>query len=198
MTTDRNRLPAQSSQQVDRESDLTFYCEGRPVRAFPGDTVASALLAQGRTIFSRSFKYHRPRGLLCCSGDCPNCLMEIDGKPNQRACRVPVHEGLSARSQNAWPSVDHDILRVIERFDRMLPIGFYYKTLYKPRLLWRVAEPIIRRLAGLGRVSKKASTEEYEHRYEHVDVLVVGGGPAGIEAARYAVSTGASVLLVGL
>ena len=103
--------------------------------------------------------------------------MEIDGKPNQRACRVPVHEGLSARSQNAWPSVDHDILRVIERFDRMLPIGFYYKTLYKPRLLWRVAEPIIRRLAGLGRVSKKASTEEYEHRYEHVDVLVVGGGP---------------------
>ena len=196
MSKDSNRLPAQSSQQVDREKDLTFYFEGRPVRAFPGDTVASALLAQGRTIFSRSFKYHRPRGLLCCSGDCPNCLMQIDGKPNQRACRVLVHEGLSVLSQNAWPSVDHDILRVIERFDRMLPIGFYYKTLYQPRLLWRVAEPIIRRLAGLGRVRNEASTEEYEHRYEHVDVLVVGGGPAGIEAARYAVSAGASVLLV--
>ncbi|MGH7869854.1 MAG: FAD-dependent oxidoreductase, partial [Candidatus Dormibacteraceae bacterium] len=100
------------------------------------------------------------------------------------------------RSQNAWPSVDHDILRVIERFERLLHIGFYYKTLYKPRLLWRIAEPIIRRLAGLGRVSNEASTEEYEHRYEHVDVLVVGGGPAGIEAASYAASRGASVLLV--
>ena len=104
--------------------------------------------------------------------------------------------GFRARSQHAWPSIDHDILRIIERFERLLPIGFYYKTLYKPRLLWRIAEPIIRTLAGLGRVSNEASTEEYEHRYEHVDVLVVGGGPAGMEAARYAAGTGASVLLI--
>lgn len=196
MTRDGDRLPAHSSQQVNQESALTFYFEGRPVSALPGDTVASALLARGRTIFSRSFKYHRPRGLLCCSGDCPNCLMEIDGKPNQRACRAPVNEGLRARSQHAWPSIDYDIFRIIERFERLLPIGFYYKTLYKPRLLWRIAEPIIRTLAGLGRVSSEASTGEYEHRYEYVDVLVVGGGPAGIEAARHAASTGASVLLI--
>jgi sarcosine oxidase, subunit alpha len=196
MTRNGDRLPAHSSQQVNQENGLTFYFEGRPVCALPGDTVASALLAQGRTIFSRSFKYHRPRGLLCCSGDCPNCLMEIDDKPNQRACRVSVREGLQARSQHAWPSADHDILRIIERFERLLPIGFYYKTLYKPRLLWKIAEPLIRRLAGLGRVSAVASTEEYEHRYEHVDVLVVGGGPAGIEAARHATGTGASVLLI--
>lgn len=196
MSGNGDRLPVHSSQQVNQETSLTFYFEGRPVSALPGDTVASALLAQGRTIFSRSFKYHRPRGLLCCSGDCPNCLMEIDGKPNQRACRAAVDEGLQARSQHAWPSVDHDIFRIIERFERLLPIGFYYKTLYKPRLLWRIAEPIIRRLAGLGRVSDEASEGEYEHRYEHVDIMVVGGGPAGIEAARHASTTGATVLLI--
>jgi sarcosine oxidase, subunit alpha len=196
MTNNGDRLPAHSSQQVNQEGALTFYFERRAVCAFPGDTVASALFAQGRRIFSRSFKYHRPRGLLCCSGDCPNCLMEVDGKPNVRACRVPVSQGLQARSQHAWPSVDHDILRIIERFERLLPIGFYYKTLYKPRLLWKMAEPIIRKLAGLGRVRNEVRPGEYDHRYEFVDVMVIGGGPAGIEAARIAAGNGASVLLV--
>jgi sarcosine oxidase, subunit alpha len=196
MTKNGDRLPAHRSQQVNQEGTLTFYFEGRPVHALPGDTVASAMLAQGRTIFSRSFKYHRPRGLLCCSGDCPNCLMEIDGKPNRRACRTPVSEGLRTRSQHAWPSTDHDVFRIIERFERLLPIGFYYKSLYKPRLLWRICEPIIRRLAGLGRVSGEASVGEYAHRYEYVDVLVVGGGPAGMKAASDAAIAGASVLLI--
>jgi len=196
MTNDGDRLSAHSSHQVSQERRVTFYFQGRPVGALSGDTVASALFAQGRRVFSRSFKYHRPRGLLCCSGDCPNCLMEIDGKPNIRACRVQVRPGLHARAQHAWPSVDHDFLRVIERFERLLPIGFYYKTLYKPQLLWKIAEPIIRKLAGLGRVSKQAPSEEYEHRYEFVDVIVIGGGPAGIEAAKVAASSGASVLLV--
>jgi sarcosine oxidase subunit alpha len=196
MTARKNRLPTHNSQQVNQEGNLTFFFDGRLASALPGDTVASALSAAGRTIFSRSFKYHRPRGLLCCSGDCPNCLMNIDGKPNQRACRVPVREGLVVLSQNAWPSVDHDLLRTIEHFERFLPIGFYYKALYKRRLLWKLAEPVIRHLAGLGRVRDKVSDGEYQHRYEHVDVLVIGGGPAGVEAARRAASAGASVLLI--
>ena len=196
MTKNGDRLSAQGCQQVNQAGALTFYFEGRPVHALSGDTVASALFAHGRRIFSRSFKYHRPRGLLCCSGDCPNCLMEIDGKPNARACRVQVKQGLRARSQHAWPSLDRDVFRIIECFERLLPIGFYYKTLYRPRLLWKIAEPIIRKLAGLGRVPIDVPTGEYDHRYEYVDVMVIGGGPAGIEAARNAAGAGATVLLV--
>lgn len=197
MSDDSQRLESQPSQQIDRDRPLTFYFQGQPIAAFAGDNVASALYAAGRRIFSRSFKYHRPRGLLCCSGDCPNCLMEIAGKPNVRACRTPVRDGLQASSQNAWPSVDHDVFRIIERFEGLLPIGFYYKTLYKPRLLWKIAEPIIRKLAGLGRVRGDQAPEgEYEHRHEYVDVLVVGGGPAGMAAAKEAATRGSSVLLV--
>src|SRR5215813_3416336 len=133
MNSNENRLPPQPGQQVEQGSSLTFTFDGQPIKALKGDTVASALFAKGRKIFSRSFKYHRPRGLLCCSGDCPNCLMEIDGKPNQRSCQIAVREGMQAKSQHAWPSLDWDIFRIIERFDRFLPIGFYYKTLHKPR-----------------------------------------------------------------
>lgn len=197
MPDDSRRLESQPSQQIDRDRPLTFYFRGQPVAAFAGDNVASALYAAGRRIFSRSFKYHRPRGLLCCSGDCPNCLMEIDGKPNVRACRTPVRDGLEVFSQNAWPSVDHDVFCLIERFERLLPVGFYYKTLYKPRVLWKIAEPIIRKLAGLGRVRGDEAPEgEYQHRHEYVDVLVVGGGPAGMAAAKEAATRGSSVLLV--
>ena len=197
MSDDNGRLGPHAAQQINRDRPLTFYFHGQPIAAFAGDTVASALYAAGRRIFTRSFKYHRPRGLLCCSGDCPNCLMEIDGKPNVRACRAPVRHGLQVLSQHAWPSVDHDVFRIIERFERLLPVGFYYKTLYKPRLLWKIAEPIIRKLAGLGRVRGDQAPEgEYEHRYEYVDVLVVGGGPAGMAAAKEAATRGSSVLLV--
>ncbi len=197
MTTPGKRLDPSPSQQVDQSKPFNIYYDGKPVPACSGDTVASALFAGGRRIFSRSFKYHRPRGLLCGSGDCPNCIMEIDGKPNVRACLTPVRDGMQVLSQHAWPSVDHDVLRIIESFDRFLPIGFYYKTLYKPRLLWEIAEPVIRNLAGMGRVrNRETGHTEYKYRYEYVDVLVVGGGPAGIEAALTAANAGASVLLV--
>ncbi len=191
-----DRLPLQSFHSVEATKPCTFVFDGTPMTAMGGDTVASALYAQGRRIFSRSFKYHRPRGLLCCSGDCPNCIVEIDGQPNVRACRTPVREGMHVRSQNAWPSLDRDIFRIIERFERLLPIGFYYKTLYQSPFLWRMAEPIIRSIAGLGRVSTDTPAEEYEHQYEQVDVLVIGGGPAGIKAATQAAQAGIKVMLV--
>ena len=184
MSNNSLRLPPHPTQQVDYSRRLVFRFDGKPVQAFAGETVAMALFAAGRRIFSRSFKYHRPRGLLCCSGDCPNCLMEIDGRPNLRACRIPVRAGVQVFSQHAWPSLDHDFLHIIELFSWLLPIGFYYKTLYKPKLLWKLAEPIIRRLAGLGVVRIENPIHgDYEHRYEFSDVTVVGGGPAGMQAA---------------
>ena len=197
MSNNSLRLPPHPTQQVDYSRRLVFRFDGKPVQAFAGETVAMALFTAGRRIFSRSFKYHRPRGLLCCSGDCPNCLMEIDGRPNMRACRIPVRAGVQVFSQHAWPSLDHDFLHIIELFGWLLPIGFYYKTLYKPKLLWKLAEPIIRRLAGLGVVRIENPIHgDYEHRYEFSDVTVVGGGPAGMQAALNAGVGGASVTLV--
>src|SRR5713101_4687354 len=107
---------------------ITFRFDGRPIAAYEGDSVAAALYAAGVRIFTRSFKYHRPRGLLCCAGRCPNCLMNVDGAPNVRTCVAPAREGLHVHPQNAWPSVQWDALAVIDKLDRLLPIGFYYKT----------------------------------------------------------------------
>src|SRR5438132_10871854 len=107
---------------------ITFWFDGRPIAAYEGDSVAAALYASGVRIFSRSFKYHRPRGLLCCAGRCPNCLMNVDGSPNVRACVTPVREGLRVRHQNAWPSLERDALASIGLVERFLPVGFYYKT----------------------------------------------------------------------
>src|SRR5271167_1975447 len=126
--------------------------EGKTIEAYEGDTVASALYAAGTKIFSRSFKYHRPRGLFCVSGDCPNCLMQVDGRPNVRSCIEPARQGQVVRSQNAWPSLDFDVLRIFDTLDRFLPVGFYYKRFHKPRWLWPIFEQVIRHLAGLGRI----------------------------------------------
>lgn len=192
-----HRMPPDVHRQVDYTKKLWIYFNGKPVPAFAGETVAIALFASGRRIFSRSFKYHRPRGLLCCSGACPNCLMNIDGIPNSRACRVPVREGLHVSPQHAWPSLDHDWLNVIEMFDRLMPVGFYYKTLYKPKWLWKIAEPVIRQLAGLGKIDTDNRDQgQYEHTYESTDVAVIGGGPAGMAAALRAAGEGVSVTLI--
>ena len=127
--------------------DIRF--NGKPIPMREGDTVASALYRAGQRIFTRSFKYHRPRGLLCCSGHCPNCLMNVDGIPNVRTCITPARDGMTVRHQNAKPSLDFDYLSIAQRFDWMMPVGWYYKRFTNPRL-WHLAEAQIRKVAGLG------------------------------------------------
>lgn len=123
--------------------------------------------------------------------------MNVDGRPNVRTCTEPVRNGMKIKHQNAWPSLDHDFFSVIEKFSRFLPVGFYYKTLIRPRLSWHIAEPIIRRVAGLGKVELQSKPEgAYEHQYRHTDVAIVGGGPAGLSAAAEASRLGARVTLI--
>ena len=191
------RLETRPSELIDRAKDIEFQFDGGTVRAHQGDTVASALYASGFTTFSRGFKYHRPRGLLCVAGRCPNCLVDVDGAPNVRACTQVVQQGMQVRHQNAWPSLDHDVLSILDRFQWLMPVGFYYKALHRPKLLWRLAQRVIRRVGGLGTVNiDKIPETHYHHRYQHADVAVIGGGPAGLSAALQAADHGASVALV--
>ena len=193
----QGRLGAHASQLIDRDKMVAFEFDGWPVKANEGDTIASALFGAGFKTISRSFKYHRARGLLCVAGRCANCMVTVDGVPNVRACTVPARSGMQVRHQNAWPSLDNDFLSVLDRLDRLLPVGFYYKALHRPRLLWRLASPIIRRIAGLGAVDiNSISDSRYHHENRHADVAVVGGGPAGMSAALVAACSGARVVLI--
>ncbi len=190
------RLPKQEHERLDRGHSLTFTFDGREFEGLQGDTIASALWASGQRTLSRSFKYHRPRGMLCASGDCPNCLVQIGDEPNVRACQCPVEEGLVVESQNSWPSLSVDAMRLVETLDRFLPVGFYYKAFMRPKALWPVYEQVLRRAAGLGAVDPNAEPWRSSHSYLHTDVTVVGGGPSGLKAALAATSCGAEVLLI--
>jgi sarcosine oxidase subunit alpha len=178
------------------KTPITFTFDERPIEAYEGDTVAAALFAVGVRIFSRSFKYHRPRGLLCCAGRCPNCLMNVDGTPNVRTCVTPARAGMQVRHQNAWPSLDRDALSVIGRIERLLPVGFYYKTFIHPRALWPVYEHVLRNVGGIGVVQRGSRPEGYHHEYRATEVAVIGGGPAGMAAALAAAQAGCRVVLV--
>jgi sarcosine oxidase, subunit alpha len=173
---------------------VKFFFRGKPIEAKPGDTIAAALYRSGQRIFSRSFKYHRPRGLLCLSGNCPNCMMNVDGLPNVRACITPVREGMKVKSQNAFPSLRTDFLSITQHFDWLMPVGWYYKTFTHPAM-WHAVEPVIRKVAGLGEVSATQPVR-YEHAWMHADTAVVGGGWAGIHAALRAAERGEQVVLI--
>ncbi len=191
------RIEPSDGQLVDRDRPVSFIYNGAQLNAFAGDTVGSALAAAGVRTVSRSFKYHRPRGLLCVAGRCPNCLVTADGSPNVRACTTPITEGMIIKSQNAWPSVDFDAISVLDRADRLMPVGFYYKAFHRPKPLWDVVRPIIRAAGGLGKVNPQAQElSGYAHRSVHIDVLVVGAGHAGMSAAIDAAEAGAQVVLV--
>lgn len=176
--------------------NITFEFNGNTVRAQAGDTVASALYRFGQRIFTRSFKYHRPRGLLCLSGKCPNCLMNVDGVPNVRTCMTPVRAGMRVTHQNAYPSLESDWLAIVQRFDWLMPVGWYYKTMTDPRM-WETAEPFVRRVAGLGTPpALEDISGNYEHAYRHADVAIIGGGPAGLGVAVREAAQGAQITLV--
>ena len=192
------RLPAQPGERLDRSRELTFSFEGRRVTAFPGDTIGSALYASGQRVFSRSFKYHRPRGLLCCSGHCPNCMMEVDGVPNVRVCAQPVREGARVSAQNVRGSLERDLLAVTDKAGGpFTPVGFYYRTMIRPRWAWPLYEKFLRSVAGLGRIDKHAKrSHRYDTEHRRAEVLVIGGGRAGLEAARAAAARGEQAVLV--
>ena len=192
------RLAPQAHERIDRSHQVRFFFDGQAVYGYPGDTVASALYAAGRRTFSRSFKYHRPRGLLCCTGHCPNCLMTVSGIPNVRACATPILPDLVARTQNVRGSLDRDWMAITDKLGGpFTPPGFYYKTFIRPRRFWPLYEKFLRGAAGLGALDANAErTDRFDVEHRHVDVLVIGGGRAGLEAAIDAARPGAAVALV--
>lgn len=185
---------------LDRAQALPFQFDGRMLQGFEGDTLASALLANGVRLVARSFKYHRPRGVLTAGGEEPNALIEVlrDGAfhPNIRATLQEVHAGLEARAQNCWPSVRHDLMGVNDFFAPFIGAGFYYKTFMWPRRFWEALyEPLIRRAAGLGRLPPSAEDALYEKAFAFCDLLIIGSGPSGLMAALVAGRAGVDVIL---
>ncbi len=192
-----SRLETRPGEQIDRSQVVDFEFDGQSVRGFKGDTIASALFAGGQRVFSRSFKYHRPRGLLCCSGNCPNCLVTVGDEPNVRSCTRAIEPGLQVHSQNAWPSLRFDLLSILDRMHWLMPVGFYYKALHRPKALWLLARQLIRRVGGLGSIDINATHHDHFSTVNrHADVVVVGGGPAGMAAAVAAADGGAGVMLI--
>ena len=173
----------------------TLGFEGRRVPFVETDTVASALFRAGVRTFTRSLKLHRRRGLLCLSGDCPNCLVSVDGVPGIRSCTEPCRDGMRVRRETGWPSTERDLLHVTDKLHRLMPVGFYSKTFIRPRWAWTVAERVIRRATGVGRLPLGRPVERRVSRTVHVDVLVVGAGAAGLGAALDASRTGERVLV---
>ena len=192
-----HRLPEGGS--IDRSRPLGFFFNGRRFEGFAGDTLASALLANGVHLVGRSFKYHRPRGILSAGTEEPNAIVQVGsgarGLPNLKATRVDLYEGLSARSVNCWPGPGLDLAAVNDLAHRLIPAGFYYKTFMWPHRGWHVYERLIRRMAGLGRAPDGPDPDRYERMNAHCDLLVVGAGPAGLAAAETAGRSGARVIL---
>ena len=185
---------------VERDQTVRFRFDGRELSGFRGDTLASALLANGVRLVGRSFKYHRPRGIVTAGSEEPNALVTVgrgsDQTPNVRATVQEIFDGLEARSQNRWPSLTRDVLSVNDLLHPFLSAGFYYKTFMWPRGFWeKVYEPLIRRAAGLGALSGEPDTGRYERAWAFCDVLVIGSGPAGLMAALTAARGGADVIL---
>ena len=187
--------------RIDRTRRLRFTFDGRTYDAFAGDTLASALLANGVHLVGRSFKYHRPRGILAAGSEEPNALVTVQRDtarvtPNLRATQIELYDGLTAVSQNRWPSLRHDVGRINDWLSPLFPAGFYYKTFMWPKKAWKTLyEPVIRRAAGLGVAPTQPDPDRYAQRYAHCDVLVVGAGPAGIAAALAAADAGSRVIV---
>lgn len=185
--------------RVNRDKPVRFVFNGTAYHGFEGDTLASALIANGVSLVGRSFKYHRPRGIMSAGSEEPNALIQLGigakTEPNLRATQIEIYEGLIASSQNCWPSVKFDVGEVNSLFHKLFPSGFYYKTFMWPQSWWMTYEHVIRNAAGLGVAPTEPDPDRYEKMHVHCDVLVIGGGPAGIAAAKAAGATGARVIL---
>ena len=185
---------------IDRSQTLRFVFDGKIMEGHPGDTLASALLANGTRLVGRSFKYHRPRGIFSAGVEEPNALVELRSgnrqEPNSLATTTELFDGLEATSQNRWPNLRFDISQINNVLSRFLPAGFYYKTFMWPASLWMTYEHVIRHAACMGIASRQPDPDRYDSRGAHCDVLVVGGGPAGLTAALAAAETGEWVILL--
>ncbi|SFE95874.1 sarcosine oxidase subunit alpha [Sulfitobacter brevis] len=186
---------------LNKAKPLSFSFNGKQMRGYQGDTLASALLANDQMLMGRSFKYHRPRSVVASGAEEPNGLVNLgrEGRfePNARVTTTELFDGLEAASQNHWPSLEFDVGAINARLSRFLPAGFYYKMFMYPRSFWKhVYEPIIRHSAGLGKAPKSRDVDTYEHFHAFCDILIVGGGVAGLEAARTAGLSGARVVLM--
>ena len=192
------RLDPRRDERIDRSKPVTFSFDGWTVTGYEGDTLASAAFAAGKRVFSRSFKYHRPRGLFCCSGHCPNCMMTVDGVPNVRTCVEPIREGAVTKAQNVLGGLDFDLMSITDRVGGpFTPVGFYYRTFIRPRALWPAYEKFLRNAAGLGKLDPHAGhSRRYDTEHRTARVLVIGGGKAGQRAARAAAAEGPGVALV--
>ena len=195
MTTDL-RIQDHPCLKIERGEAATFQYNGNPVKGYTGETIAAALYAEGQRIFSRSFKYHRPRGLFCLAGHCSHCLMRVDGIPNVRICRVPVQPGMKVESQNAWPSLKFDLAAVSGYLDFLIRPGFQYRRFIRPRWLYHIWERFLRRMAGIGTLADIENHTPPRRLTAEPDVAVIGGGIAGLSVALHASQSGARVWLI--
>ena len=185
---------------INRSKKISFKFNGKKYYGYEGDTIASALLANGVHLVGRSFKYHRPRGFFGAGVDEPYAIVQMyrnnEVDPNVRATEQELFEGLEAKSVNCWPSVQFDIGAINNFLNRFFPAGFYYKTFMWPKSFWyNIYEPIIRKAAGFGAASIKHDKERYEHKYEYCDLLITGSGPSGLASAYAAAQNGAKIIL---
>ena len=186
---------------IDYNNKINFEFNGESYIGFEGDTLASALIANEVKLIARSFKYHRPRGIFSAGSEEPSALVELIHKdysePNTKATTIELYEGLKAKSQNCWPSVKYDFMSINDKFSNFLIAGFYYKTFMWPSFFWeKIYEPLIRKAAGLGKLSTKGVTRVSEKGFLHCDLLVIGSGPSGLISAYIAGLSGANVILV--
>jgi len=190
-----------NSKFIDQTYRISFKFNGKTLYGFRGDTLASALLANDIHLVGRSFKYHRPRGIMSCGSEEPNGIVQVGNdssmtEPNTRTTEIELYEGLEATSQNCWPSVNFDVGAINNFFSLFIPAAFYYKTFMWPASFWKKYEYFIRKSAGLGRSPTKPDKDIYDHRYLHCDVLVVGGGISGIIAAKLAAQNNLNTVLI--
>lgn len=195
--TQKNRL---DGGQVNRAQQLNFTFDGKSYQGYEGDTLASALLANGVRLMGRSFKYHRPRGPLTAGSEEPNAIVELRTgarkEPNTRATTAELFDGLIAQSQNRWPTLAFDAMAINDKLSNFFAAGFYYKTFMWPAAFWeKVYEPIIRKAAGLGTLSLEPDPDSYDKGFLHCDLLIIGAGPAGLIAALTAGRAGAEVIV---